>query len=201
MKSSELRIGNFVINDAWGGESKIDSGDLLAMTQCELAGKDAEFIKPITLTDEWLEEHGFKFIDMMFENVAMRYWRNDFMIVEESKVVLLYNDKEIVTTVNVGYVHQLQNLYFILTGREIEIKKKYTETKRFKKLAKECTSFFQSRESSLKEEIERLKINNNELALESQQTTELLQECIDMLHMLEYYNPELDEKIKKLLKQ
>lgn len=112
MKTTELRIGNWVNYGHGRDPQQITSQDI------HLGVEDRPF-EPIGLTSEWLEKFGFKFVDMMFENVPMRYWRKDFLIVEQSKVVFLYNDKEVVTTVNVGFVHQLQNLHFVLNGSEL----------------------------------------------------------------------------------
>lgn len=127
MRTPELRVNNYVgmnlsvLPDNIFKVSEVGS-TMRVWQDKEIHYFDVDDLEPIPLTEEWLEKFGFKLIDMMFENVPMRYWRNDFIIVvDESKVVLLYNDKEIVTTVNVGYVHQLQNLFFCLTGRELEL--------------------------------------------------------------------------------
>src|ERR1044071_4918988 len=115
MKASELRIGNYVKNAAWNGEEcKIDSGDLLAMSLCEVAGYEAEFIAPIPLTEEWLIKFGFEYE----KSTVGGYERWEITTVKGRRIKLLdkkfswgpgeYSDY-------ILYVHQLQNLYFALT--------------------------------------------------------------------------------------
>jgi hypothetical protein len=69
-------------------------------------------IKPIPLTEEWLLKFGFeKYDDMIL------YWElDDVTIWEEKGKYQFFSDK------NIKYVHQLQNLYFALTEKELELK-------------------------------------------------------------------------------
>ena len=113
MKASELRIGNYINGD------HIVMGIMLDMIETT---KDAEMllenIEPIPLTEEWLTKLGLEFSGL--------YWEVDSVNFE------LINDGDgYYNGVNVGeyshgieikYVHQLQNLYFALTGTELEIK-------------------------------------------------------------------------------
>lgn len=126
MKAEELRIGNLVY---WNIPEKLNvPHEVVGIFQNRLQthpislGNSMEEYLPIPLTPEWLERFGFKLVDMMFENVPLRYWRKDFIIVEESNVILIYNDKEVANTINVSYVHLLQNAVYTLTVLELELK-------------------------------------------------------------------------------
>jgi len=76
-----------------------------------------EAIKPIPLTEEWLLKFGFdKDVD-------------DFYLDINTVLFVSYNDDEFVhlksnhleTIASIKYVHQLQNLYFALTGSELTV--------------------------------------------------------------------------------
>ena len=123
MKANELRIGcTFQLKDSILGDgiatikNKYDldvAFDLL----------ESNSIKPIPLTEEWLLKFGLQ--------PNKWFCENSFCIVEDKtgdthygwcmKVQNASHTKEI----EFGYfkyVHQLQNLYFALTGEELEIK-------------------------------------------------------------------------------
>ncbi len=98
IKSNELRVGNIVENR--GVEYVADF----------ITIQMAHNYNPITLTPEILEKvdwNGYvKFhINSYFsiDDVGHFYYRNDY------------------TGINVNHVHQLQNLYFALTGNELTI--------------------------------------------------------------------------------
>ena len=112
MKASELRIGNFVYQ-----EQTIDDLEIVEAGLGTLV--NALCLKPIPLTEEWLIKFGFEYCDMRkeyrFDNYCcVTLWASgliDFTIenIEHFEV-------------SVKYVHELQNLYFALTGEELTIK-------------------------------------------------------------------------------
>jgi len=121
MKASELRIGNLIAD--------ID-GDVFNIKQENLCDFANGFInvEPIPLTEEWL----LKFEYVKFKsNEIYNEW---FLIIDgvlkykiietvnylknNSKFTIPNSDKPIM----IQYVHQLQNLYFALTGEELTIK-------------------------------------------------------------------------------
>lgn len=81
-------------------------------------------IYPLALTHEMLEKFGFSYVSMMFggPDSVMQYYRNDWLIIERGGIVVLFNDKEVQLNVECKYLHQLQNLHFALTGKELNIK-------------------------------------------------------------------------------
>lgn len=76
----------------------------------------SEFIKPITLTEQWLLDFRFK--------KEFDYWNlNDFEIADlgNGKWVNCVNSNEYNNGEPFLYVHQLQNLYFALTGNPLQL--------------------------------------------------------------------------------
>jgi hypothetical protein len=73
-----------------------------------------EYIEPIPLTEEWLFKFGFKkWTDRKFVG---RYTKN------RHSVWYGVTDYQIKHSRPFRYVHQLQNIYFALTGEELTIK-------------------------------------------------------------------------------
>ena len=102
MKASELRIGNSIMQD----------GDFVFVTwwRLELMEKNKLEYKPIPLTQEWLFKFGF---EKAYETC---YQYKDFIL--NDKFIMM----DIDITIQLKYVHQLQNLYHALTGEELTIK-------------------------------------------------------------------------------
>lgn len=104
MKESELRIGNYV-------HFKSEDNDFSIELKFEFeSGWNMDYIKPIPLTEEWLVKFGFLINGSCCEN---------------NKIVLykIINPTEFhLAGVKLQYVHQLQNLYFALTGEELTLK-------------------------------------------------------------------------------
>lgn len=111
MKASELRIGIWVYL----------FGDAIQLTKehlIYLLNKDS-LPEPITLTEEWLLKFGFeKDYDgclTLLIGKSRFQWSNGILLWQQTS----YNDW---SEFPCGHVHQLQNLYFALTGTELEIK-------------------------------------------------------------------------------
>lgn len=108
MKPNELRIGNFVI-DNLGGTLKIKGIN----TESVLS-----HIKPIKLTDKWLIDFGFEKTEWDNNNSFRKMvGNNDYTIVFYSNCICEIGD---IIVKEINYVHQLQNLYFALTGNELQ---------------------------------------------------------------------------------
>lgn len=74
-------------------------------------------VKPIPLTQELLEKCGFEFDEGHMES----YWEKNGEVIEQSlnhPLVFRHEAHERPITT----LHQLQNLYFAITGDELEIK-------------------------------------------------------------------------------
>ena len=114
MEAKELRIGNYV-QDEDGHIVQMELIYFSVIFKCRLSEDD---IYPIPLTEEWLLKFGFENIDTN-ENGGDNYWylsKGDFML-DRSFQSLQMN-----TGFDLSHVHQLQNLYFALTGEELTIK-------------------------------------------------------------------------------
>ena len=114
MKSNELRIGNLVNAN----------GDMLSVTGADIAYFDfnGNDYSPIPLTPEILEKAGFSKGEKWF--IHQVYYRNYFdLCVNRNEIIYGQKtehgfDKR---SINIKYLHQLQNLYFALTGEELPI--------------------------------------------------------------------------------
>ena len=131
MKANELRIGNYV-NCPKDGQNPFRI-DLLDFVSCGI-GKFGmiydksvhpltwylQDLQPIPLTEEWLLRFGFNFDNGQYElgDIVFQLEKNEF------QVVLIADDPGCAHFVKYKYkyVHQLQNLYFALTGEEFKVK-------------------------------------------------------------------------------
>lgn len=116
MRANELRIGNFtykMLNSGNGRkiESNINTHDLLRIEEERL------FIyEPIPLTEEWLLKFGF---DNKFNKGKISIIPKGKLGYENGRT---YFNSWAILEKQPDYVHQLQNLYFSLTGEELIIK-------------------------------------------------------------------------------
>ena len=116
MKATELRIGNWVklssLTD--GTESDIEVG---AFHFNEIGRTVKYQYKPIPLSKEWLERFGFN-----FDVNSGLYKKSGFEVEVFNIGVEFYLGEYGSWFLFVEHVHQLQNLYFALTGEELELK-------------------------------------------------------------------------------
>ena len=130
MKANELRIGNLV--NRLGKLTKITSltigtevFDYVSTTSSGVITGNQ--IEPIPLTDEWLVKFGFECKD----NVNGGYLKpinfphqKEFLYCSKRGVVALWSEpenREFIIMNNCDHVHQLQNLYFALTGVDLQL--------------------------------------------------------------------------------
>lgn len=114
MRAEEIRTGNLILRI--GNIHEVDWGTIKI---CAHRNKQFnEDFKPVQLTDEWLERLGFVGDSILgtqtlYKNNGVEIWvfRND-------NTFLVDNIKR--KSVYLKYVHQLQNLYFALTGQELK---------------------------------------------------------------------------------
>lgn len=116
MDAKELRIGNWVHTGSFH-ISKLQGHHQYLPEWHKYAFK----FEPIPLTEEWLERFGFEYDE-----------NDDWFVFESNKEVSFSMDKNGVMYYfgnleplwvdilsKIKYVHQLQNLYFALTGEEL----------------------------------------------------------------------------------
>lgn len=119
IKANELRIGNWVILSEDSTKfiiEEISKTGLVVQNSQETAWIEIEEFEPIPLTEEILLKCGFEHsIAGLFGN---NYMLNSVSIQLKTLgayILVCYPKCEI------KYLHQLQNLYFALTGQELEI--------------------------------------------------------------------------------
>jgi hypothetical protein len=120
MKASELRLGNWVEqpND---GVTRVTAvlNDLQIKTETGYVDK---YCRPIPLTEEWLLKFGFKDLPVNYMGFY-EFKIGTFSIIREQDEYCFpyetYSGDNI--DLEIKHVHQLQNLYFALTGEELEL--------------------------------------------------------------------------------
>jgi hypothetical protein len=122
MESNELRIGNYVY-DTLGKVNKID---LEAITY--IVKEPNNQVKPIPLTEEWLLNFNMELTDGFSSSrkLYLNNYENDISKItyspKEGLLRLSNGDtKGTMLIPHIKYVHQLQNIYFALTGEELTI--------------------------------------------------------------------------------
>lgn len=146
MEAKELRLNNlvYVYNDRLSSVDSIGHNvlwvEILEPEEDESIMKEVskDVISPILLNEEWLVRFGFKFIKNDYigysENIMFNgdYWYNiknktihssDWLCPLEYLINIPSNEGGAINIAkDIEYVHQLQNLYFALTGEELELK-------------------------------------------------------------------------------
>jgi hypothetical protein len=123
MKATELRIGNWVQIVEAGKEYQVEQYNFC--TDDDGYSAFLDHITPIPLTEEWLLKFGFY---EKYKSVHSQWSIAGFSIQQASN---WDDDNNLIPTrqefhydwkFKVKWVHQLQNLYFELTGEELIIK-------------------------------------------------------------------------------
>jgi hypothetical protein len=129
MKASELRIGNLV--DLGNRIAKVIEIGQLACVVVDLEEtqdtiEDYERTNPIPITEEWLLNFGFEDKKTCFNLSRKEILGHDFGDFAVSKYddtqMKVWRGHKYIGVCHVQYVHQLQNLYFALTGEELTLK-------------------------------------------------------------------------------
>ena len=125
MNAQELRIGNLVERDGNILEVVRIAKDNIINYDLILQSKGMHVnsgnVIPIPLTEEWLVKFGFYYSDDENEFLELQLMHKTKLYADNSNefstVVLKIKENEI----EIEYVHQLQNLYFALTGKELTL--------------------------------------------------------------------------------
>lgn len=126
MEVKELRIGNMIL---WKGieVKKVDAA-IIARAESDPEGFNMNY-NPITLTDEWLNKFGFQLdqyveIESLIDEVGEWDVHLELEYGERGTVICIssdnLNESMNVPLNHVKYVHQFQNLFFALKGKELE---------------------------------------------------------------------------------
>jgi len=117
MKAQELRLGNIISRMHDINEPVIEIVDMFTIDWIN-RNPNNETYKPIPLTEEWLLKFGF-------EKKGKRISKGWFYLWDENGIVVFALAEMQDYTgcyLKIKYVHQLQNLYYALTGEELCIK-------------------------------------------------------------------------------
>ena len=118
LSAKELRIGNWIerinSNDRWI-KTRIN------LTYLSLIVEFPEDYRPIKISEQWLKDFGFEILLKEDEIVLYRLNSNDVNIHPVGGFT--YGNRG-TPLCKIQYLHQLQNLYFALTGKELIIKEK-----------------------------------------------------------------------------
>ena len=107
MEANELRIGNYVCDDIKDHKTFINAKDIY-----EIALNNNKH-SYIPLTEEWLVKFGFEI------EWIISHKEEYFNLFQKGDVYFYSADAHHHTSEEIKYVHQLQNLYFALTGKEL----------------------------------------------------------------------------------
>lgn len=120
VKVEELRFGNYINQDVQGYVSviKIDCFTDLEHVSCS----DGWNPEPIILTEEWLMKFGF-YSDVINEGDQPIYVLKDKNFYIDFITLQPVDSGFPIALIEIKYVHQLQNLYFALTGEELILSK------------------------------------------------------------------------------
>lgn len=116
----ELRIGNLVYIPGTGQTLPITAinMDLGIIVNRSLRMLPFNELEPIELTEEWLLQFGFKKNSEYIVGAGICWYFKHpyykYKLSESFRLMLL--------GIDLKHVHQLQNLYFALTGEELKIK-------------------------------------------------------------------------------
>jgi hypothetical protein len=141
MKANELRLGNYVnVPIPEQCPFRIDDFECLSYEFIKVAQKQiingkevhpltwyGNDLQPIPLTEEWLLKFGFKLYEKKVSlniggelfNYAMK---DEFIIWTDLKSGWTLDSRKDRKTHWLNSLHQLQNLYFALTGEELKLK-------------------------------------------------------------------------------
>jgi hypothetical protein len=115
MQAEELRIGNYLLHDGYFIKSYSVDGFINII-------KNIDKYEPIPLTEEWLARFGFtRYYEK--SNSFVNRTHSNFMVLEYYEDTCFFTgDEGVNMSTDLKYVHQLQNLYFALTQKELIIK-------------------------------------------------------------------------------
>lgn len=122
MKANELRLCNLVLFD--GEIKKINTVDITYQEywlnhKGENSLKPEEKLQPIPLTKEWLLKFGFIWRGVIGKSRFLTNYTpcGKAIVVKDGYIIF----SGVTIEIKIKHVHQLQNLYFALTGEELKI--------------------------------------------------------------------------------
>ncbi|MGI6337857.1 MAG: hypothetical protein ACOXZV_00575 [Bacteroidales bacterium] len=127
MNASELRIGNWIYERDLLFGNKVAIQVKSSADLCNIENLPNEF-EPIQLDEEWLQKFGFDVSVQTNDYIWIDVNDSIFVLSKPEKYLFTknflweYRCGTLPRFVELEYVHQLQNLFFVLTGKELTIK-------------------------------------------------------------------------------
>ena len=123
MKANELRIGNYYYGDVLfpSEYNVITANDLVELDSDPLD----DYYQPLPLTEEWLIKFGFgdaRITDRLYTRKKTDGFYGFYINKETMSYCTFDYEGTIDDIIKIQYVHQLQNLYFAVTGEELTMK-------------------------------------------------------------------------------
>ncbi len=128
----ELRLGNHItFNDTYVTVNHL-SKFVIGWNETNVAPVDKQWFKPILLTTDWLRKLGFTDGDYKKGYIGIDYKAGmvttDFTLTKPEVMgefqldyCFQFDTGSISKYIELKYVHQLQNLFFTITGKELTI--------------------------------------------------------------------------------
>ena len=124
INANELRRGNIITYIKINKKKQvIVSGIATTMIACKECATGFEHFEPIPLSEDWLLKFGFVKCGNLIttQTIKAPIIGSFSLLLSEGKWFFVPNVR-IEWSVEITHVHQLQNLYFALTGEELKIK-------------------------------------------------------------------------------
>lgn len=142
IKPHELRIGNYFNPCRYGKGillptstiAVVQTIDIFQVRWVKLGDIPAQVevwpdslfneMNPMPLTEEWLLKFGFKSVGKLHPTYKFKHLIIEASLMRDHYILRQIVNKEdsLALNQNLRYVHQLQNLFFCLTGEELTIK-------------------------------------------------------------------------------
>jgi hypothetical protein len=120
IQAKELRIGNYLLNYE-NKVIRINKWDFVGYR--DNYGNIYSFDKsnPIPIDEKWLTDFGFRDLNYVF---VLNASRKKLLVNWSTRIVSsnIRNGFYLNKYKHIKYIHQLQNLYFALTGKELQLK-------------------------------------------------------------------------------
>lgn len=122
MNAKELRIGNLVADASDSSNLRIiEDKDFYSVHHPIDGVYNLNNVKGVSLTRDWLVKLGF-ILGNTPVGFDMLYHRDNFPFYVHPSTLQPLNDEGVaIADIRIEYVHQLQNLYFAITGKELII--------------------------------------------------------------------------------
>ena len=138
MEAHELMLGNYVnTNRAHGRGQKQLKKVQINLHYLQQIENNCNYIEPIPLTEEWLLKFGFSEETQYYSDNLSLFWLDIHKSLENSEFYIFFNTETKYIGLHsmenenniskylydIKYIHQLQNLYFALTGTHLILNK------------------------------------------------------------------------------